>query len=90
MSDYQAALERLMDGPLWDEIHACRDWARTVSTTDDFELFLNPADAKGLLGCSLLSMPVKQSQGVTPGSAVIYDVQRTRYIRQGQQPTDTP
>jgi hypothetical protein len=85
----ESAVGRLLEGPLHDEIVSARNWARTVSTTDDFELFLNPGDAQGLDGWKVLGMPIRQSQGVASGTAVIYDRKRTRYIRRGEQPTVT-
>jgi hypothetical protein len=82
-------IERL-SAPLVEEIQESLAWAQTVSTTTDFELFLNPADAEGLLGCKLWGMPVRQSLGVPVGAALIYDVKRTRYIRRSEQPRETP
>lgn len=90
MRSRDEALQNLMSGPLANAVHATRDWARTVTTSDDFELFLSPQDFEGLDGCRLLGMPIRKSIAVTQGSAVLYDRQRTRYIKQGEQPTETP
>lgn len=70
---------------MWDEIAAARNWAHAITYPNDFELFLNPADAEGLRGSKILGMPVRQSIGVPEGKCLIFDLTRAKYIRQGEQ-----
>jgi len=87
VSDYSEAFERLMRlrPELWSEIHHCRDWALTITNSNDLEVFLNPEDAKGLEGCALYAMPIRQSIGVPPGQVLIFDRLTGQYIRRGEQ-----
>jgi hypothetical protein len=86
MSDWEAALERILSSPLSKEIHDAQAWAQTITNSDRLELFLNPDDAKGLSeGCSLWGMPVRRSIGVERGTALIFDGLTGQYIRRGEQ-----
>ncbi|MFF7795520.1 hypothetical protein [Streptomyces sp. NPDC007991] len=88
MSDPAEAFERLMRlrPELWSEIHRSRDWAITITNSNDLEVFLNPEDAKGLDGCALYAMPIRQSIGVQPGQVLIFDRLSGQYIRRGEHP----
>lgn len=80
--------QRLVDSGMWEEIVHSHAWARTITFRTDYELFLNPADAEGLAGHRILDMPVRQSIGVEHGKCLIFDRQRGKYIRRGEQITD--
>lgn len=86
MSDWEAALNRILAGPLGKEIHDAQAWAQTITNSGSLELFLNPDDAEGLPeGCSLWGMPVRRSIGVEQGTALIFDHLSDKYIRKGEQ-----
>jgi len=75
-----------MTGPLATEVHEARDWALTITNSDKLELYLNPEDGKGLEGCRLYDMPIRQSIGVPAGRALIFDHRSGKYIRKGETP----
>lgn len=85
MNDASRAIERIMTGDLGTEIHDAHAWALTITNSDKLEIFLNPADAEGLEGCRLWGMPIRQSIGVVPGKALIFDHRSGKYIRKGEQ-----
>ncbi|MFJ1782491.1 hypothetical protein ACIOKA_37930 [Streptomyces anulatus] len=86
MTDPASIIQRIMTGPLGSEIHEAREWALTITNSDKLELFLNPADAKGLEGCELFSLPIRQSIGVPVGRALIFDHRSGKYIRKNETP----
>jgi hypothetical protein len=81
MSDH---FDRLVKSGLWEEISYSRDWAHAISLSHEFELFLNPADAEGLSGYTIIDMPVRQSIGVEQGECLIFDRERLKYIRRDE------
>lgn len=88
--DMDEAMRRFGTGPLGQEIHASIQWAQTVTFggVDSLELFLNPADADGVPhGVTLYGYQLRRSIGVPPGKCLVFDRQRGRYIRRGEQPT---
>ncbi|MGW0014609.1 hypothetical protein ACWDVX_33275 [Streptomyces tendae] len=85
MNDASRAIERIMTSPLGTEIHDAHTWALTITNSDKLEIFLNPEDAVGLEGCRLWGTPIRQSIGVDPGKALIFDHRSGKYIRKGEQ-----
>lgn len=85
MSDH---FDRLVKSGLWEEISYSRDWACMLSWSHQFELFLNPADAEGLSGYTIIDMPVRQSIGVEQGKCLIFDRDRWKYIRRDEPISD--
>jgi hypothetical protein len=86
VDDEPNPLQRLCRTPLITEIAATRRWARRITASDDLELFLNTADAKGIPeGWRLMNMPIYRSIGVPQGTALIFDRRSGQYIRNGEQ-----
>lgn len=86
MSD---AFDRFVASGLLTMIARARDWAMTITYPHDFEVFLNPVDADGVLGADVLGMQVRQSIGVPVGECLIFDRGRRVYIREGETPWAT-
>lgn len=85
MNDDPNPLERLARTPLIGEIAAARRWARTITSSDELELFLNPQDAADIPeGWGLMNMPIRKSIGVPQGKALIFDRCSGQYIRRGE------
>lgn len=80
--------QRLIDSGLWEEIVHSHAWAKMLTFRTDYELFLNPVDAEGLNGYTVLNMPVRQSIGVERGKCLIFDRVRGKYIRRGERIAD--
>jgi hypothetical protein len=80
--------QRLVDSGLWEEIVYTHAWARTITFRTEYELFLNPADAEGLNGYTVLNMPIRQSIGVERGKCLIFDRKRDKYIWRDKQIAD--
>jgi hypothetical protein len=86
MDDKLRRLADLAASPLGEEIDASLAWAQEHGSGGPLEIFLNPDDAGPLAGGEYEGCPIRQSIGVPPGKALIYDRAAGRYIRRGIRP----
>ena len=79
---------RLLAGPLGAAAHEAVSQARLTGSADRLELFFNPADVDGIpTGVTVLGLPVRRSIGVPVGDVLVFDADRGRYLRRGEQPS---